>query len=311
VIVRTSERGSVLVEFALVSLILYVLLAASIDFGRLMFSAQAAQDAARVAARELAVAPLPAEISFADALAYEDPVTGFSVPRRIFNPACLTIDRDAFAGAADPDAALDAFVDGLPLVNKALRPLMFVDVGAGTNLLRFPGAVLDTDVDATCFSNNAAYPSLATQLTVGIPRVTGRSEEGVETIAWLPVLEEIRSGNPPAGQFGLAGGGLVAVRINYPYQAATMSSHRPNPEGPAEPTIGRVNLAADGEVDPAGGPPGTTLVMPNDEADDLNPNKVYSGAYGLGRQYAYVNQPVRPYRRLISTQAIYRREVFQ
>ena len=36
----------------------------------------------------------------------------------------------------------------------------------------------------------------------------------------------------------------------------------------------------------------------------------YGGHYGLGQQVAW-NQVVRPYRRVLSAQAIYRREVFQ
>ena len=39
-------------------------------------------------------------------------------------------------------------------------------------------------------------------------------------------------------------------------------------------------------------------------------NDLYNGDYGLGQQYAWA-KTVRPYRSLISAQAIYRREVFQ
>ena len=46
-----TERGAALVEFALVSIVLYLLLAGAIEFGRLMFDANALQDVARVAAR--------------------------------------------------------------------------------------------------------------------------------------------------------------------------------------------------------------------------------------------------------------------
>ena len=318
-----DARGSVMVEFALVSFVLYLLLAAAIDFGRLMFSAQATQDAARVAARELAVAPLPAGIPFdgpGGALSYVDPDTGFSVPQRIFNAACLSIDRGAFKDDADPDAALDSFVSGLPVVNRMLRPLMIVDQGGGRNLLRYPGALLDTGIDATCVSLDASHPSLTTALTVGIPRVTSRSAEGFETIEWLPVLEEIRTGSPPVGPFSLtadlpaAQRGLVAVRINYPYQAAMISSFRPNPAGPLEPNLGNVNLASDTEVDD----PGTTMgtpVVPADEDDEFTTH-TFAGKYGLGRQLAFARkgqavEAVRPYRRVLSGQAIFRREVFQ
>ena len=59
-----GQRGAALVEFALVSLVLYLLLAGMIEFGRLMFDANALQDVARVAARELALAPVRATATF-------------------------------------------------------------------------------------------------------------------------------------------------------------------------------------------------------------------------------------------------------
>ena len=51
---RHAQRGGVMVEFALVSLALYLLLAALIGIGRWLAITQAAQDAARIAAREIA-----------------------------------------------------------------------------------------------------------------------------------------------------------------------------------------------------------------------------------------------------------------
>ena len=59
-----NEQGGILIEFALLSLVFYMLAALVVDFGRMMFVAQTLQDAARVAARELAVIPLPANITF-------------------------------------------------------------------------------------------------------------------------------------------------------------------------------------------------------------------------------------------------------
>ena len=53
------RRGQILVEFALIALVLYLLLAAIIDFGRATYSAQGIQQAADVAARELSRMNLP------------------------------------------------------------------------------------------------------------------------------------------------------------------------------------------------------------------------------------------------------------
>ena len=55
---RRHDAGQSLVEFGLVALVSYLLLAAIIEFGRVLFAAQLVQDAARVGARELSLTPL-------------------------------------------------------------------------------------------------------------------------------------------------------------------------------------------------------------------------------------------------------------
>jgi hypothetical protein len=311
----SRDRGSVLVEFALVSLVLWLLFAIAIDFGRLMFSAQALQDAARTAARELAVIPLPANVvpaaagdpgGFDAALNYLDPVTGmFPVRDRIFNPGCLVINLDNFtdAGGVVDQVALQQFRDAMPVVNRALYPLMNIDLSGGRDLLRYPGALL---ADTT-----GTVPPCGTQpstgFVVGIPLVTGHNPE---TIRWLPVVEEIRSGDWTTGPFNLTDPGsnpnlprgVVALRFNYPYEAAAISSFQPNPDGPAEPTIGHPNVADEGSVVQENQAPGDTLA----DEGEVGP---YTGPYGLGRQLAFAST-VRPYSRVLSGQAISRREVF-
>jgi TadE-like protein len=300
------ERGSVLVEFALVSLVLWLLFAISIDFGRLMFSAQALQDAARIAARELAITPLPANISFEGALNYMDPGTGmFLVRDRIFNPACLVINLENFMSDDD----VDAFVATMPVVNRALRPLMFVDLSGGRRLLRYPGALL-SDTSGSPLSCGTQPP---TTFVVGIPQVVSRAPE---TIEWIPVVQEIRSdpSDPATGPFSVVStatpAGLVAIRLNYPYEAAAITSFQANPPGPLEfePNIDNPTAADEGavvELDPTKRP-GDTL--PDDSADP-NGFGPYKGPYGLGRQLAFAST-VRPYSRVLSGQAISRREVF-
>src|SRR5438132_13243424 len=113
------ERGAALVEFALVSLVLYLLLAGTIEFGRLMFAANALQDVARLAARELAVAPIRADATFDYALtcdAATDAACLVDLRARIFDPACLVVDLSDPAVAEDPDGYFAA----MPVVNRAL-----------------------------------------------------------------------------------------------------------------------------------------------------------------------------------------------
>src|ERR1700676_5345696 len=56
----TQRKGQLLMEFAFIALILYLLLAGIIDFGRAMFAAQVIQQAVDTSARELSRTPMPA-----------------------------------------------------------------------------------------------------------------------------------------------------------------------------------------------------------------------------------------------------------
>jgi hypothetical protein len=299
------RRGAVLVEFALVALVLYVLLAATVELGRALLSSQGAQAAADVAARELALAPLPASLTFDQALdtAY--------VRERIYDPAFLAIDVetqipdvDGLPGIGGAD--VDAFFAGLPIVNRALRPLMTrgtVDLGSlgPRELIRYPGALL-VDPDA---------PPGSSGLTVAIPEVVTRGPEGEETIRWRRVLEEVRADplspvGPADSPFSALSpeGGLVAVRVHVPYQAAALGSYRTPPAGPGAPNLAFPNVADDQLVQLADGAP----APPGELIADAPPDGVYGGPYGLGRLYA-LGTEVRPFRRLFAAQALQRREL--
>jgi hypothetical protein len=320
-----GERGGALVEFALVSVVLYLLLAGAIEFGRLMFDANALQDVARVAARELALAPVRADATFDYALtcdAANDADCLVDLKARVFDPACLVVDLSDPAVAPDPDGYFAA----MPVVNRALRTLMITEPSRPT-LLRYAGALLSDGNGAACSAIGPFGQASPTGLTVGIPMVTSRDVNGAESITWVPVLEEIRAAQdalcPARGPFSLiylAGEdecgpldadplpdrGLAAIRVNYPYQAATLSGFQPSPPtaiDPLPPNVANVIEADDGSVQQNNFPPGGSF---DDGA--VGP---YAGAYGLGRQFAFAGRTVRPFRKLISAQAIYRREVVQ
>jgi hypothetical protein len=265
-----NESGSVLVEFALVSLVLYLILAATLDFGRLFLVSNVAQNAARSAAVLLSGTPAAQDAtvtSFGELL--DDP----TVKSTIYDPGLLVIDP-----GTDPE--------DLPVVNQILfRTAMISDVINGANVVRYPGAV---------FSD----PAATSGYRVLIPQITGRDEAGIETITWVDVLEEIQqTGQPPPFTQDPR---IIAVRINYPYQAAMLSGFRPNPAGPYEPNIvdsngnWGVNEANDAEVS-------APFPVPDVESDV--PIGPYSGPYGLGRQLAFA-KTVRPYRKLLSGEAI-------
>jgi hypothetical protein len=322
---RRPERGAALVEFALVSLVLYLMLAGVIEFGRLMFDANALQDVARVAARELALAPVRAEATFDYALscdAASDADCLVDLRARVFDPACLVVDLTDPAVAPDPDG----FFAAMPMVNRSLRALM-ISEPSRPGLLRYAGALLSDPGGAACSAIGPNGQASPTGLTVGIPLVESRDASGVEAIRWVPVVEEIRAAQdancPARGPFSLvylaiedecgpldadplADRGLAAVRVNYPYQAATLSGFRssvPNGSDPMPPNIGSFIVADDGGVQQNNSAPGVPL---DDGA--IGP---YSGPYGLGRQLALAGRTLRPFRKLISVQAIYRREVVE
>lgn len=281
-----ARRGSSLIEFALVSLVLTLLLTGVIELGRALFVAQGLQDAARVAAREIALTPLPADATFQDGVA------------QVYSAEWLVVDLDLVPGGQPP---LEFVVENAPLLNRALAPYMIredVDVGGTPHrLLRYPGALLDAP--------GAAGGALGTNpgLTVGVPFLTYDAGGQEETLRWLPVVEELVE-----DVFPLGGGGRVELRINYPFQAAAMTFHGPgaDPTGPFDPTLGQPVIADDSVlIEDATGRPGGLLTG----VDTTSGSTAYSGVYGLGRLPA-LGQEVRPFRRVLTGQAIFRREVF-
>ena len=168
---RAARRGQSLVEFALVALVVYMLLAAILTFGHALYVAQGLQTAADLGAREISRTPLEADITFENAL--NDP----DVQARIYSEDFLVFDL-ATLGATE--SFFQDVVPNWPLLNQQLAMLMIVDRTPDRRLLRYPGALLTKSGTPTGF-------------TVGIPIVVSRAVDGVETIRWVPVVEEINS----------------------------------------------------------------------------------------------------------------------
>jgi hypothetical protein len=288
----------VLVEFALIALVLYLILAATLEFGRALFGAQVLQQAADVLAREISRTPgLPVAGTLTD---YNDPnnlnaaLNNPSVKAGIFDEHYLMVRlSDVYE---NNQRAVDYFADK-PIVNRLLLPLMFVDSDNG--FLRYPGALV---ADPSGFHVEIPVVTYA----AGADGLSG-SETFVKNVR---VVEEIVSSNAPPpsdstypnwSPFNLTAQnvlpvtqrGLVALRINYPFQAATLSATAPNPD-PSRPNFRYI----DSSDDPSFG------AAPRD-----GEMGTYYGDRGLGNQRAF-GKIVRPFRRLISAQAIYRREVF-
>src|SRR5262245_44921800 len=156
-----------------------------------MFDANALQDVARVAARELAVAPIRADVTFDYALscdAASDANCLVDLKARVFDPACLVVDLNDPAVGLDPEG----FFASMPVVNRALRSLM-ISEPSRPNLLRYAGALVTDDTGAACSATGPNGPAAPTGLTVAIPLVDSRGPGGVESITWVPVVQEIRA----------------------------------------------------------------------------------------------------------------------
>ena len=306
-------RGAVLVEFALVTLVLYLILAGGVEMGRAVFSAQLLQDVARTAAREIALTRLPATVTFEEAM--ED----CRVRRKVFDERWLVVDLDKY-----PEGPiLEQVFAEMPIANQMLRPLMIFEsptsAGRKRRFLRYPGALLYSSRVDPCVFEPAEF-------TVGVPVVVGRrGREGYERIRWVPVLEEIRTDpdNAFSGPFSIisrgtgrsAGAslkrGLVSLRVNYPFQSAMLSGFQSRGET-FEPNGKFVIKADDTAVIQENEPPGRFVFapLPGSFIPEGDPTGPYDGAFGLGRQFA-LGAAVRPFRKLISAQAVFRREAFE
>jgi hypothetical protein len=288
------RRGSVLVEFALIALVLYLILAATLEFGRALFGAQVLQQATDVLAREISRTPLPPAVTLNDVL--NNPAVGDPSGRvkgTVYDPAKLVWSfDDAYAGglsAAENSASL-------PIVNRLLLPLMIAD--DANKVLRYPGLVPDPDNPGNWMIAMVTYNPVSD----GDPPFSGSEQ----SITLVPVVEEIMAPGHKPGDADYAtwspmnlvatnvtpasSRGTVGIRINYPFEAAALSATAPitDPAHRFDPDFHFIEVPASD----AGTTPG-----------------LYAGEDGIGVQYA-AGRVVRPFRRLISTQAIYRREVF-
>lgn len=298
---RPDRRGQSLVEFAVVALAVYLLLAAILTFGQILYCAQTVQQAADVAARELSRTPLPADATLADPSLDTHALRDPGVCSRVFNERYLVLTIDTGSNPITFNGG--HFLAEFPLVNQQLLPIMIYDEIQGSRVLRYPGAV---------FSDPSPDPSLnppASGYLVRVPVVSVPTFPALPTeqIRWVPVVEGISSPDKP-DPFRVSSEqrGVVALRINYPYQSATMSGFERVPEPIERPSPGNpVNPVEAQGVLSSSAPPGVGSPVASDF--EFGP---YAGDYGLGQQAAWA-QTVRPYRRVISAQAIFRREVFQ
>ena len=297
-------RGAVLAEFALIGFLVWLLLAGILEIGRALTVQQQLQHAARTITREMARLPLPPDISFAAALER----TEFRA--QVLDLGFLVIDSGLLArcgvpnfGEAGHEQALDALFAARPIGNRLLRPLMIWDRRGADQMIRYPGALLlRSGIPFASCEDGSRYG-------VGIAEV----ESATGTVRWHGVVEPHGTSVVALRAFPLASGGWVGLRLNYPFQSA-----------------GLIAAESTGVIDPQTGRETQRLVdagrvLVDDEASlnalsgTLAPvagdGGVYAGPRGLGRLYSLPDETgepraVRPFRRLLSASAGFRREIF-
>ncbi len=287
---RHHRSGQSLVEFAVVALVMYLLLAAILTFGHALYVAQGLQGAADLAAREISRTPLSANIqSLDDDGEGGDALSQQVIRQRVYDAAYLVIDLDTFYAANPGGNIFVDMVPNWPLLNQQLAALMIVDRpvigGEQRRLLRYPGASLARGTPLQNPFGGTYDPWVATDLTVGIPLINAAG-----SLQWVGVVEEIENGtSDPFNVLNPQTNGIVALRMNYPFQSASMSSFRHDQteiDFPFEETVGRPNLA-DNSLNPPTTPDGTPIDQPlivNPDSDEPLYSGTYGGDSGLGAQ---------------------------
>lgn len=303
------RRGGVLVEFALVAFAVWLVLAGVLELGRAFSAQQILQHAAVTIARELSRLELPHDVAFEQAL------------RSVVDTRFLVIDAGLLArcgiasfGAEGHGAELDRlFSESLPVGNRLLRPLMIRDRLGDLELLRYPGALLVRTDGGVSGTSGCDAGSL---YTVGIPQL----DEAAGTVRWHPVVEESpgpSAGVPAREGFELRRGAWAGIRLYYPFQSAALLAGRGT--GIVDPATGREQQSfvdADADLADQGLEAlGASLLVGGGDAQTATEVATYAGVRGLGRVFSALDasgaaRAVRPYRRLLSATAGFRREVF-
>jgi len=311
---RRRRQGSALVEFALLAFVVWLILAGVLELGRAFSAQQILQHAARTIAREMALLELPHDASFDEAL------------RSVLDTRFLVIDSSLLARCGKPlfgepgheVGVEELFVERTPIGNRLLRPLMIHDEVAGRRMIRYPGAVL-ARTDGVSASSPCSEGSV---FTVGLAELDRAGGE----VRWQAVASpEPAPGDPDArpgrDDFALGAGGWAGVRVRYPFQSAALIATRET--GVVDPATGRMTRTlVDAEGDAAFVDSGlealdATLLSPSADGDDspIGSVQAYAGRRGLGQLASLPDaagraRSVRPYRRLLSATAGFRRETF-
>ena len=295
----TQRSGQALLEFAFLIPLLVVIIGATLSFGLFFFQANVLQQAVDVTAQEISRMPFSptaqlglGDLNAATTTVMYDP----NFQAQIYDEQYLVIHDSEWDSGTSFNGDFQAYVDTLPLLNRLLAPVMVRDDSYMGGVTRFPGAIV--------INGNTS------EETVLIPLMV-YDANAVESLArWVAPVEEIRP-NDGQGPFSLTATnsaasfvpGMVALRINYPATSTTLVNRsRQNPAAITRPDDSALPSAA----------PGSNYSFAVGNESGVADTSIHSGRFGLGRQAAlFEANGIRPYRKVMSAQAIYRREVFE
>ena len=202
--------------------------------------------------------------------------------------------------AGGPDLSQMSFSDE-PLLGKLVWYDLITDDAAAAR--RFYGGLFGWTFESSRGARgNEYYLARNGSVYVGGIVPAAEPDDGSEISRWLPYVSvaDVDASSARAR----SGGGEVVVApfdVRIGRVAAIV-----DPQGAAI-GLARSRIGDPDDSTTAGGP--GRVVWAELLANDA-PAGVYAGPYGLGRQLALV-RTLRPFRKLISAQAVFRREVFQ
>jgi len=242
---------------------------------------------------------------------------------RIYDEQYLVIHDDEWGSSTSYGGNFQSFADQLPLLNRLLVSSMIRD----NDMTRFPGTIVvnNSTGEETVLIPIVEYSRRADD--AGQVPTTIRAA-GEIVVEWVAPVEEIRvdhdqdASTSREGPFKLSyeslptlasfQPGMVALRINYPAQSTTLIN-RITDSGQVNGQLGGVIVIAGDTTLASGATTGCySIVAPSariSPASGSPGSNANAGLYGLGELEA-LTRVVRPYRKVMSFQAIYRREVF-
>lgn len=338
-----NRRGQALLEFALLIPVIILLIGATISFGLFFFQANVLQQAVDVAAQEISRMPYGpdqnlglGQLDQCDELDFVCNDQEFK--DRIYDEQFLVIHDSEWGDSTSFNGNFQSFIDQLPLLNRLMAPTMIRD----NNMTRYPGTIVVNgstgeetvlipivEYRARSLSDPPPFPN-DNPPGFGFVPSTIRSA-GEIVCEWVAPVEEIRVDHDQndttsrQGPFALGSGadatlssfepGMVALRINYPAQSTTLINRisDENLSSNSDCELGGIIVIVGDTEQKPGASTGcyqiqdpTPRISPGCDTLGSNAN---AGLYGLGELEA-LTRIVRPYRKVMSFQAIYRREVF-